>query len=206
MNRREMGMLLRALQAERVAGPRRQARWLPSPSSRCCPRRASRVEGLGRDRTGRGGVSYSAEAVASLPAAAKIHVERRSRRGAPSAGPNAEPPAIISPRKKSSEMRGGTALAWMAAWLTGERADRRTRYETRDPDSQLYAGISARLVDEPVSRWKRAQWWGFCQRGTLLRAPGRHVRSPALLGRPYPAEQPRMPSTRSIRSLPCLVR
>ena len=33
-------------------------------------------------------------------------------------------------------------------------------FSTGDPDSKLYAAISARLVGEPVSRWIAPEWWG----------------------------------------------
>jgi 4-amino-4-deoxy-L-arabinose transferase-like glycosyltransferase len=84
-----------------------------------------------------------------------------------------------------------TALAWLAAWLTVALLIAGTRYETRDPDSQLYAGISARLVSEPVSRWIAPQWWGFWHsEGPYCEHPVGMFVVPALLGRAgYPAAQ-----------------
>lgn len=83
------------------------------------------------------------------------------------------------------------ALAWLLAWLTVALLIAATRYETRDPDSQLYAGISARLVSEPVSRWIAPQWWGFWNsEGPYCEHPVGMFVVPALLGRAgYPAAQ-----------------
>lgn len=83
------------------------------------------------------------------------------------------------------------AFAWLAAWLSVALLIAATRYETRDPDSQLYAGISARLVSEPISRWIAPQWWGFWQsEGPYVEHPVGMFVVPALLGRAgYPAAQ-----------------
>jgi 4-amino-4-deoxy-L-arabinose transferase-like glycosyltransferase len=83
------------------------------------------------------------------------------------------------------------ALSWLVAWLTVAVLIAATRYETRDPDSQLYAGISARLVSEPVSRWIAPQWWGFWHsQGPYCEHPVGMFVVPALLARAgYPAPQ-----------------
>lgn len=47
------------------------------------------------------------------------------------------------------------AFALIAAWLVA------VRFTSDDPDSALYASISARLSREPVSRWLAPEWWGF---------------------------------------------
>lgn len=48
-----------------------------------------------------------------------------------------------------------TAFVLIAAWLVA------VRFTSDDPDSALYASISARLSHEPVSRWLAPEWWGF---------------------------------------------
>lgn len=53
------------------------------------------------------------------------------------------------------------AAAWAAAWILTAALIAAVRYDSRDPDSQLYAGISARLATEPVVQWIAPQWWGF---------------------------------------------
>jgi 4-amino-4-deoxy-L-arabinose transferase-like glycosyltransferase len=35
------------------------------------------------------------------------------------------------------------------------------RFSSDDPDSALYAGLSARLAQEPAGRWIAPEWWGF---------------------------------------------
>ena len=64
-------------------------------------------------------------------------------------------------------------------------------YSSRDPDSQLYAGISARLVREPVSQWIAPQWWGFWHaEGPYCEHPVGMFVVPAALGRlGYPPAQ-----------------
>ena len=60
-----------------------------------------------------------------------------------------------------TERTKGAALAWIAAWAVTALLIAAVHYESRDPDSQLYTGISARLVREPVEQWIAPQWWGF---------------------------------------------
>ena len=83
------------------------------------------------------------------------------------------------------------ALAWAAAWIVTALLIASASYQSRDPDSQLYAGISARLVQEPVSRWIAPQWWGFWNsEGPYCEHPVGMFVVPAVLGRlGYPPEQ-----------------
>jgi 4-amino-4-deoxy-L-arabinose transferase-like glycosyltransferase len=83
------------------------------------------------------------------------------------------------------------AAAWTAAWVVTALLIASVRYESRDPDSQLYAGISARLVGEPVSRWIAPQWWGFWNsEGPYCEHPVGMFVVPAALGRlGYPPQQ-----------------
>jgi hypothetical protein len=83
------------------------------------------------------------------------------------------------------------ALAWAAAWVVTALLIAGVHYESRDPDSQLYAGISARLVREPVAQWIAPQWWGFWNsEGPYCEHPVGMFVVPAVLGRAgYPPEQ-----------------
>ncbi len=51
--------------------------------------------------------------------------------------------------------------AWFAAWVVTASLLGATGFESRDPDSRLYAGISERLVSEPTVRWIAPEWWGL---------------------------------------------
>jgi 4-amino-4-deoxy-L-arabinose transferase-like glycosyltransferase len=86
---------------------------------------------------------------------------------------------------------GAAAVAWTAAWVITALLIGVAGYESRDPDSQLYAGISARLVREPVSQWIAPQWWGFWNsEGPYCEHPVGMFVVPAVLGRlGYPPEQ-----------------
>jgi hypothetical protein len=53
------------------------------------------------------------------------------------------------------------AIAWFAAWIVTACLIGATGYESRDPDSQLYAGISQHLVTEPAVQWIAPEWWGL---------------------------------------------
>jgi 4-amino-4-deoxy-L-arabinose transferase-like glycosyltransferase len=53
------------------------------------------------------------------------------------------------------------AALWTAAFILVSALLVATRFQSDDPDSALYASISARLADEPVSRWLAPEWWGF---------------------------------------------
>jgi 4-amino-4-deoxy-L-arabinose transferase-like glycosyltransferase len=90
-----------------------------------------------------------------------------------------------------TESTKGAAVAWLAVWVVTAFLIGATRYESRDPDSQLYAGISARLVREPVQQWIAPQWWGFWNsEGPYCEHPVGMFVVPALLGRAgYPPLQ-----------------
>lgn len=53
------------------------------------------------------------------------------------------------------------AIAWAVAWIITAALIAAGHFQSRDPDSQLYAGISARLATQPVERWIAPEWWGF---------------------------------------------
>ncbi|MEO7276156.1 MAG: hypothetical protein ABI211_29575 [Vicinamibacterales bacterium] len=83
------------------------------------------------------------------------------------------------------------AAAWALAWVVTAALLAAVQFTSRDPDSQLYAGISARLVQEPVSQWIAPQWWGFWNsEGPYCEHPVGMFVVPALLGRAgYPPLQ-----------------
>jgi hypothetical protein len=56
---------------------------------------------------------------------------------------------------------GGLVLWWALAWLVTAALIAVTRYGSGDPDSRLYAGISARMAELPVAQWIAPEWWGF---------------------------------------------
>jgi 4-amino-4-deoxy-L-arabinose transferase-like glycosyltransferase len=66
-----------------------------------------------------------------------------------------------------------------------------THFTSRDNDSFLYAGISARLSQLPVAQWIAPDWWGFWTlHGPYCEHPVGLFVLPAALGRlGYPAEQ-----------------
>jgi len=75
-------------------------------------------------------------------------------------------------------------LAWALAWAITAALIAAVQFTSRDPDSQLYAGISARLVEEPVSQWIAPQWWGFWNtQGPYCEHPVGMFVVPAVLGR-----------------------
>jgi 4-amino-4-deoxy-L-arabinose transferase-like glycosyltransferase len=83
------------------------------------------------------------------------------------------------------------AAAWALAWVVTAALLAAVQFTSRDPDSQLYAGISARLVQEPLSQWIAPQWWGFWNsQGPYCEHPVGMFVVPALLGRVgYPSLQ-----------------
>jgi 4-amino-4-deoxy-L-arabinose transferase-like glycosyltransferase len=50
---------------------------------------------------------------------------------------------------------------WIASFVVVAALLVATRFTSADPDSALYADLSARLAQEPVSHWIAPQWWGF---------------------------------------------
>ena len=83
------------------------------------------------------------------------------------------------------------ALMWGGVWLLTALLIAVTHYTSRDPDSQLYAGIAARLAIEPVDQWIAPQWWGLWNStGPFYEHPAGLFVVPAALARlGYPAEQ-----------------
>jgi 4-amino-4-deoxy-L-arabinose transferase-like glycosyltransferase len=80
---------------------------------------------------------------------------------------------------------------WLVAWVITAALLAFTHYTTGDPDSKLYAGISARLVSLPVVQWIAPEWWGLWGlTGPYREHPVGMFVVPAALGRlGYPAEQ-----------------
>jgi 4-amino-4-deoxy-L-arabinose transferase-like glycosyltransferase len=52
------------------------------------------------------------------------------------------------------------ALAWAAALAASFLLIAVFQFRSGDPDSNVYAGISARLAAEPFLRWIAPEWWG----------------------------------------------
>jgi len=61
------------------------------------------------------------------------------------------------------------AWIWAAALLIAATLLVLTGFSSDDPDSALYAGISSRLSEAPVSSWIAPQWWGFWDSSGLFR-------------------------------------
>lgn len=82
-------------------------------------------------------------------------------------------------------------LMWGGVWLLTALLIALTHYTSRDPDSQLYAGIAARLASEPVGTWIAPEWWGLWDStGPFYEHPAGLFVLPAALARlGYPAEQ-----------------
>ncbi len=82
-------------------------------------------------------------------------------------------------------------LMWAGVWLLTALLIAVTHYTSRDPDSQLYAGIAARLAVEPVDHWIAPQWWGLWNStGPFYEHPAGLFVVPAALARlGYPPEQ-----------------
>jgi hypothetical protein len=64
-------------------------------------------------------------------------------------------------KSKSSRARVVGAVAWITALTASAILLALTEYSSRDPDSTVYAGIAARLAQEPVHRWIAPEWWGL---------------------------------------------
>src|SRR5713101_5250597 len=69
-----------------------------------------------------------------------------------------------------------------------------SRFSSSDPDSALYASISAKLSAQPIARWIAPEWWGLWpeahQTGYFREHPAGLFLIPAALGRlGIPAEQ-----------------
>lgn len=84
-----------------------------------------------------------------------------------------------------------TVLVWGLAWLLTAALIAVAQYSSKDPDSQLYAGIASRLADEPLREWIAPEWWGFWGlTGPFVEHPfGLFVLPAALARLGYPAAQ-----------------
>ena len=73
---------------------------------------------------------------------------------------------------------------WAACFLAAATLIVVTGFTSLDADSALYAGISGKLTNEPVSRWIAPEWWGFWDSTGLFREhPAGLYFLPAALGR-----------------------
>jgi 4-amino-4-deoxy-L-arabinose transferase-like glycosyltransferase len=59
---------------------------------------------------------------------------------------------LLSPRE---------GVFWAVAFVAVAALIVATHFSSTDPDSQLYASISGRLSEEPVSHWIAPEWWDF---------------------------------------------
>lgn len=82
-------------------------------------------------------------------------------------------------------------LPWLGALLIAAVVLPAVGFETRDPDSHLYAFIASRLAGLPISHWLTPEWWGAWNTEGLFREhPVGIFLLPALLGKiGYPALQ-----------------
>jgi 4-amino-4-deoxy-L-arabinose transferase-like glycosyltransferase len=98
-----------------------------------------------------------------------------------------DPAALYS----SSRDRAAAMGAWLLAALLSALLIAAVKYGSGDPDSKLYAGISARMAQQPIGRWIAPEWWGFWGlTGPYQEHPIGMFVIPALLARAgYPAEQ-----------------
>jgi 4-amino-4-deoxy-L-arabinose transferase-like glycosyltransferase len=87
--------------------------------------------------------------------------------------------------------RRTATLAWIAAAVLSFLLIAVVGFTSGDPDSRVYAGISARLAAEPFARWIAPEWWGLWDfTGPFREHPIGILVLPALLGRiGYPAPQ-----------------
>ena len=82
-------------------------------------------------------------------------------------------------------------LAWIGAAAASFVLIALVGFTSADPDSRVYAGISARLAAEPFDRWIAPDWWGLWNfTGPFREHPIGILVLPALIGRiGYPAHQ-----------------
>jgi 4-amino-4-deoxy-L-arabinose transferase-like glycosyltransferase len=87
--------------------------------------------------------------------------------------------------------RRRSIAAWLAAAVLSALLLAVFDYGSRDPDSTLYAGISARMAEQPLNRWIVPEWWGYWNlRGPYHEHPIGMFVGPAALARlGYPPEQ-----------------
>lgn len=91
-----------------------------------------------------------------------------------------------SSRDRAEAIGAWLLVAALSALLIGA-----VKYGSGDPDSKLYAGISARMAQQPIERWIAPEWWGFWGLdGPYQEHPIGMFVIPALLARAgYPPEQ-----------------
>ena len=86
------------------------------------------------------------------------------------------------------------ALIWTIGFLVVATLLVLTGFTSADPDSGLYAGLSARIANEPFARWIAPEWWGLWPRlgftGFYRDHPVGGFMLPALIGQlGVPGEQ-----------------
>jgi 4-amino-4-deoxy-L-arabinose transferase-like glycosyltransferase len=91
----------------------------------------------------------------------------------------------------SGAERRAAFVAWSVAFVVSVLLIAGTGFTSRDPDSTVYAGISARLAQEPLREWVAPEWWGLWGfDGPFREHPIGFFVLPALAARAgYPAEQ-----------------
>jgi 4-amino-4-deoxy-L-arabinose transferase-like glycosyltransferase len=80
-------------------------------------------------------------------------------------------------------LSGRDIAIWTASFLLVSALLVVTGFTSDDPDSALYAALSARLADGPVSHWIAPEWWGHWDMQGLFREhPAGVFAVPTLLG------------------------
>jgi len=98
-------------------------------------------------------------------------------------------PSRSGPRPERAS--AGELAGWLAALLAVAVLLPLTGYESRDPDSRLYAALAATMATQPVDRWIAPEWWGqWGRQDPFLEHPAGLFVLPALLASlGYPALQ-----------------
>ncbi len=71
-----------------------------------------------------------------------------------------EPTDTAARQRPPIDLRA-TGLAWALAVVITAVLVAATHYESPDPDSQLHAGIAARISELPLRQWIAPEWWGL---------------------------------------------
>jgi 4-amino-4-deoxy-L-arabinose transferase-like glycosyltransferase len=80
-------------------------------------------------------------------------------------------------------LRARDVIVWALGFLAISTWLVAAGFESDDPDSALYAALSARLAEGPLSRWIAPEWWGHWDSEGLFREhPAGVFIAPALLG------------------------
>ncbi len=88
-----------------------------------------------------------------------------------------------APSGSSPVLTRAAMLVWVGCWLLISALLVASRFTSADPDSALYAQISARLAQGPADRWIAPEWWGFWDSEGLFREhPAGVFILPVLLG------------------------